>query len=62
MNTRRCELCGTLYDGRSGKSVDVPTKSNGRSYDHYAICEPCALKIYNFIEELKTSDGNKTEE
>ena len=62
MNTRRCELCGTLYGGRSGSaSVDVPVESNGRSYDHYAICEPCALKVYNFIEGLKTSDESEPE-
>lgn len=62
MNTRRCELCGRLYGGKEGSaSVDVPTKTNGRSYDRYSTCVPCSLKIYNFIEELKTSDENDPE-
>lgn len=64
MNTRRCELCGTLY-GREGgyMSVSVPRSDvNYHTHDHYNLCEACSLKVYDMVEGLKTSDGKKPAE
>lgn len=59
MNTRRCELCGTLHGDRYGNvTVGVPRADvDYTTHDHYNLCEACSLKVYDFIEQLKTSDG-----
>lgn len=61
MNTRRCELCGTLYGTRPGTAaIGVPRSDvDYCTYDNYNLCEACSLKVYDTIEGLKTSDGKK---
>lgn len=63
MNSRRCELCGELYSGRSGGvSISVPKDDVCYySHDHYNICEACALKVYDIVESLKTSENQSQE-
>lgn len=59
MNTRRCELCGTLHGNRSGGvSISVPRADvDYCTHDHYNLCEACSLKVYDAVEKLKNSDG-----
>lgn len=64
MNTRRCELCGTLHGTEGGSvSISVPRADVEHcTYDHYNLCEVCALKVYDSVEKLKASDGKMLEE
>ena len=64
MNTKRCELCGTLYPGW-GNSVSVAIKypeKKHEAFTHYNTCLSCASKVYNTTEELKTSDTSSINE
>lgn len=64
MATKRCELCGRLYGTISGSVViAVPRPDiDYKSQDYYNLCEECSLKIYDMIDSLKISDGEKSEE
>lgn len=64
MNTRRCELCGTLHGTKNGSvSIAIPRSDvDYYSHDHYNLCEVCSLKVYDMLENLKISDGEKTKE
>lgn len=59
MNTRRCELCGSLHGNRSGHvTIGVPRADVDHvTHDHYNLCEACAVKVYDMVEGIKNSDG-----
>lgn len=64
MNTKRCELCGKLYENSANGCVSVSFTEDGtgRHYDCYNVCDDCSTKAFTLFEELKKGVFNKKDE